>query len=160
VLGRLTDIGWGNRLRGFLADGAPDGPVPDDVFAAVIKVLSSWEWSQRPISVVAMPSGSRPQLVRSLAERLAQVGRLSYLGDLGYRSGRPGRQFNSAQRVQAIRSTLAMPAALGAAVAAAGGPVLLVDDRVDTGWTMTLGAAMLRHAGAPAVLPLALAVTS
>jgi ATP-dependent DNA helicase RecQ len=53
-----------------------------------------------------------------------------------------------------------MPAALGAAVAAAGGPVLLVDDRVDTGWTMTLGAAMLRHAGAPAVLPLALAVTS
>jgi ATP-dependent DNA helicase RecQ len=160
VLGRLTDIGWGNRLRGLLADGAPDGPVPDDVFAAVIKVLSSWEWSQRPISVVAMPSGSRPQLVRSLAERLAQVGRLSYLGDLGYRSGRPGRQFNSAQRVQAIRSTLAMPAALGAAVAAAGGPVLLVDDRVDTGWTMTLGAAMLRHAGAPAVLPLALAVTS
>ncbi|GAA3418048.1 RecQ family ATP-dependent DNA helicase [Streptosporangium vulgare] len=160
VLGRLTDIGWGNRLRGLLADGAPDGPVPDDVFAAVIKVLSSWEWAQRPVGVVAVPSGSRPQLVRSLAERLAQVGRLSYLGDLGYRSGPPGRQFNSAQRVQAIRGTLAMPAALGPAVAGAGGPVLLVDDLVDTGWTMTLGAAMLRHAGAPAVLPLALAVTS
>ncbi|MFF5112690.1 RecQ family ATP-dependent DNA helicase [Streptosporangium sp. NPDC000509] len=159
-LGRLTDIGWGNRLRGLLADGAPDGPIPDDVFAAVIKVLSSWEWAQRPVGVVAVPSGSRPQLVRSLAERLAQVGRLSYLGDLGYRSGSPGRQFNSAQRVQAIRGTLAMPAALGAAVAGAGGPILLVDDLVDTGWTMTLGAAMLRHAGAPAVLPLALAVTS
>ncbi|MGS2641996.1 RecQ family ATP-dependent DNA helicase [Streptosporangium sp. LJ11] len=160
ALGRLTDIGWGNRLRGLLADGAADGPVPDDVFAAVIKVLSSWEWAQRPVGVVAVPSGSRPQLVRSLAERLAQVGRLSYLGDLGYRSGPPGRQFNSAQRVQAIRGTLAMPAALGPAVAGAGGPVLLVDDLVDTGWTMTLGAAMLRHAGAPAVLPLALAVTS
>ncbi|MGJ6966849.1 RecQ family ATP-dependent DNA helicase [Streptosporangium sp. G11] len=160
ALGRLTDIGWGNRLRGLLTDGAPDGPVPDDVFAAVIKVLSSWEWGQRPVGVVAVPSGGRPQLVRSLAERLAQVGRLSYLGDLGYRSGPPGRQFNSAQRVQAIRGTLAMPAALGAAVAGAGGPVLLVDDLVDTGWTMTLGAAMLRHAGAPAVLPLALAVTS
>lgn len=160
VLGRLTDIGWGNRLRGLLADGASDGPVPDDVFAAVIKVLSSWEWGRRPVGVVAVPSGSRPQLVRSLAERLAQVGRLSYLGDLGYRSGSPGRQFNSAQRVQAIRGTLAMPAALGAAVAGAGGPILLVDDLVDTGWTMTLGAALLRHAGAPAVLPLALAVTS
>ncbi|MEU4405563.1 RecQ family ATP-dependent DNA helicase [Streptosporangium sp. NPDC023963] len=160
ALGRLTDIGWGNRLRGLLADGAADGPVPDDVFAAVIKVLSSWEWAQRPVGVVAVPSGSRPQLVRSLAERLAQVGRLSYLGDLGYRSGPPGRQFNSAQRVQAIRGTLAMPAALGPAVAGAKGPVLLVDDLVDTGWTMTLGAAMLRHAGAPAVLPLALAVTS
>jgi ATP-dependent DNA helicase RecQ len=160
ALGRLTDIGWGNRLRGLLAEGAPDGPVPDDVFAAVVKVLSSWEWTQRPIAVVAMPSAGRPQLVRSLAERLAQVGRLSYLGDLGYRSGPPGRQFNSAQRVQAIRGTLAMPSALGAAVAEAGGPVLLVDDRVDTGWSMTLAAAMIRHAGAPAVLPLALAVTS
>ncbi|MFI6455188.1 RecQ family ATP-dependent DNA helicase [Streptosporangium amethystogenes] len=160
VLGRLTDIGWGNRLRGLLADGASDGPIPDDVFAAMVKVLSSWEWAQRPVGVVAVPSSSRPQLVRSLAERLAQVGRLSYLGDLGYRSGPPGRQFNSAQRVQAIRGTLAMPSALGAAVASAQGPLLLVDDRIDTGWTMTLGAAMLRHAGAPAVLPLALAVTS
>ncbi|MEV4750467.1 RecQ family ATP-dependent DNA helicase [Streptosporangium amethystogenes subsp. fukuiense] len=160
VLGRLTDIGWGNRLRGLLADGASDGPIPDDVFAAMVKVLSSWEWAQRPVGVVAVPSSSRPQLVRSLAERLAQVGRLSYLGDLGYRSGPPGRQFNSAQRVQAIRGTLAMPSALGAAIASAQGPLLLVDDRIDTGWTMTLGAAMLRHAGAPAVLPLALAVTS
>ncbi|MGC5011771.1 RecQ family ATP-dependent DNA helicase [Streptosporangium sp. DT93] len=160
ALGRLTDIGWGNRLRALLAEGAPDGPVPDDVFAAVVTVLSSWEWGTRPVGVVAVPSSTRPLLVRSLAERLATVGRLTYLGDLGYRSGPPGRQFNSAQRVQAIRGTLAMPAALGAAVASAGGPVLLVDDLVDTGWTMTLGAAMLRHAGAPAVLPLALAVTS
>ncbi|MET9069548.1 RecQ family ATP-dependent DNA helicase [Streptosporangium sandarakinum] len=160
ALGRLTDIGWGNRLRGMLAENAPDGPVPDDVFAAVVKVLSSWEWDERPTAVVAMPSASRPLLVRSLAERLAQVGRLSFLGELGYRSGPPGRQFNSAQRVQAVRATLAMPSALGAAVAQAGGPVLLVDDRVDTGWSMTLGAAMIRHAGAPAVLPLALAVTS
>ncbi|WP_271220509.1 RecQ family ATP-dependent DNA helicase [Streptosporangium carneum] len=160
ALGRLTDIGWGNRLRGLLAEGAPDGPIPDDVFAAVVSVLSSWEWERRPVAVVAIPSATRPQLVRSLAERLAQVGRLSYLGDLGYRSGPPGRQFNSAQRVQAVRATLAMPSALSAAVAEAGGPVLLVDDRLDTGWTVTLAAAMLRHAGAPAVLPLTLAVTS
>ncbi|GIH90495.1 ATP-dependent DNA helicase RecQ [Planobispora siamensis] len=160
ALGRLTDIGWGNRLRGLLAEGVPDGPVPDDVFAAVVAVLSSWQWEQRPVAVVSVPSATRPQLVRSLAERLAQIGRLTYLGELGYRSGPPGRQFNSAQRVQAVRATLAMPSALSAAVAAAGGPVLLVDDHVDTGWTVTLAAAMLRHAGAPAVLPLALAVTS
>ncbi|MGW4422645.1 RecQ family ATP-dependent DNA helicase [Streptosporangium sp. NPDC004631] len=160
ALGRLTDIGWGNRLRGLLADGAPDGPVPDDVFAAVVEVLASWEWASRPVAVVAVPSATRPRLVRSLTERLAQVGRLAYLGDLGYRSGPPGRQFNSAQRVQAVRATLAMPSALADAVAKADGPVLLVDDRADTGWTLTLAAAMLRHAGAPAVLPLVLAVTS
>jgi ATP-dependent DNA helicase RecQ len=37
--------------------------------------------------------------------------------------------------------------------------VLLVDDWIDTGWTMTLAARLLRQAGAPAVLPLALATT-
>jgi ATP-dependent DNA helicase RecQ len=40
------------------------------------------------------------------------------------------------------------------------GPVLLVDDRVDTGWTLTVAARALRHAGAPAVLPFALATIS
>jgi ATP-dependent DNA helicase RecQ len=40
------------------------------------------------------------------------------------------------------------------------GPVLVVDDRVDTGWTMTVAAKLLRDAGAPAVLPFALATTS
>jgi ATP-dependent DNA helicase RecQ len=45
-------------------------------------------------------------------------------------------------------------------VAGLGGPVLLVDDRVDTGWTVTIAAKLLREAGAPAVLPLVLAVTA
>jgi ATP-dependent DNA helicase RecQ len=38
--------------------------------------------------------------------------------------------------------------------------VLLVDDRIETGWTMTVATKLLREAGATAVLPLALAVTS
>lgn len=38
------------------------------------------------------------------------------------------------------------------------GPVLLVDDVVDSGWTMTVAARALRRAGAPEVLPLVLAV--
>ncbi len=53
-----------------------------------------------------------------------------------------------------------MPDALGAALAELDGPVLLVDDRIDTGWTMTVAAKLLREAGAPAVLPFALAVTT
>jgi len=158
ALGRLTDIGWGNRLRELF--NAPDGPMADDMFQAVVKVLSAWEWRERPVAVVSVPSSTRPQLVRGFAERLAQVGRLSYLGELGYRAGPPGQQFNSAKRVQAVRGTLAMPKELAAAVAACGGPVLLLDDRVDTGWTITLAAALIRHAGAPAVLPLVLATTS
>ncbi|MEO3873082.1 RecQ family ATP-dependent DNA helicase [Nonomuraea sp. B12E4] len=158
ALGRLTDIGWGNRLRELF--NGDDGPLPDDLFKAVVQVLAAWEWSARPVAVVNVPSAARPTLVRGFAERLAQIGRLSYLGELGYRAGSPGQQFNSAKRVQAIRGTLAMPKELAASIASCGGPVLLVDDRVDTGWTMTLAAALVRHAGAPAVLPLALATTS
>jgi ATP-dependent DNA helicase RecQ len=44
--------------------------------------------------------------------------------------------------------------------AAMDAPVLLVDDQIDTGWTMTVAAALLRDAGAPAVLPLALATVT
>ncbi|TMR11552.1 DEAD/DEAH box helicase [Nonomuraea turkmeniaca] len=158
ALGRLTDIGWGNRLRELFH--GDDGPMADDMFAAVVRVLSAWDWRERPVAVVNVPSASRPKLVHSFAERLAQVGRLTYLGELGYRAGSPGQQFNSAKRVQAVRGTLAMPKELSVSIAQCGGPVLLVDDRVDTGWTMTLAAALVRHAGAPAVLPLALATVS
>ncbi|ETK32241.1 RecQ family ATP-dependent DNA helicase [Microbispora sp. ATCC PTA-5024] len=158
ALGRLTDIGWGTRLRDLLA--APDAPVPDDVFAAVVDVLKSWDWERRPVGVVSVPSATHPLLIGSLTERLAQVGRLERLGELGYRAGAPARRHNSAQRVAAVRATLAMPREVAARIAGAGGPVLLVDDRVDTGWTLALAAAQIRHAGAPAVLPLTLATTT
>jgi hypothetical protein len=53
-----------------------------------------------------------------------------------------------------------VPDELRAALEEASGPVLLVDDRIESGWTMTVAAKLLREAGAPAVLPLALAVTT
>jgi ATP-dependent DNA helicase RecQ len=70
------------------------------------------------------------------------------------------RQHNSAQRLRSVERSLIVPDEVGAAVAAAGGPILLVDDRVETGWTMTVAARMLRQAGARAALPLVLAVPS
>ena len=45
-------------------------------------------------------------------------------------------------------------------VPAGAGPVLLVDDLTDTGWTLTMAARVLRAAGATDVLPFALAATS
>lgn len=41
-IGRLTDIGWGVKLRQLLADGAPDQAVPDNLFNAVLQVLAAW----------------------------------------------------------------------------------------------------------------------
>ncbi|OLF16685.1 RecQ family ATP-dependent DNA helicase [Actinophytocola xanthii] len=159
ALGRLTDVGWGNRLRTLLAVDAPDEPVPDDVIEGCVAVLASWEWAARPVAVVAMGSVSRPKLVSSLGERISTIGRLPLLGELGVRpSGE--RQANSARRLAQVWRSLEVGPELVDRLSTVDGPVLLVDDRVDTGWTMTVAAKLLRDAGASAVLPFALATTS
>jgi ATP-dependent DNA helicase RecQ len=161
VVGRLTDIGWGLRLRELLAEGAPDQPVSDDLFKAVVQVLAAWDWGQRPVAVVTVPSRTRPGLISALGERIAVTGRMAWLGSLDYLGEAPtGRQHNSARRLAALAASLTVPESLRAALAGTEGPVLLVDDLVDTGWTMTYAARLLRQSGAEAVLPLALAVTN
>ena len=129
----------------------------------MVQVLASWNWKQRPTAVVAMPSRSRPALITSLGQRIAAIGRLPYLGALGYATedGPGARRHNSAQRLATLWRALVVPEDLREALASHGdGPVLLVDDQIDTGWTMTVAAMRLSDAGAPAVLPLALAVTT
>jgi ATP-dependent DNA helicase RecQ len=171
ALGRLSDIGWGNRLRPMLAPQAPDGPVPDDVAKAVVGVLADWArgpggWAPgapdgrpRPAGVVTVASRTRPQLINSLGARIAEIGRLPLLGAVEYvGDALPGSRSNSAQRLKALDGALAVPPALASALAEAQGPVLLVDDYTETGWTLAVAARMLRRSGAQGVLPLVLAV--
>ncbi|MGB0961649.1 MAG: RecQ family ATP-dependent DNA helicase [Mycobacterium sp.] len=157
VLGRLTDLGWGARLRKLLDHD--DAEVPEDVVRAAVKVLASWNWAVRPTAVMALDSDTHPLLISSLASKLAELGRLTDLGTLRYApERRPVTAANSAYRVAALHRAWSAPDEdLGSA---AGGPVLLVDDRTDTGWTLTMAARVVRAAGAPEVLPLALAATS
>ncbi|MEU4728574.1 DEAD/DEAH box helicase [Streptomyces sp. NPDC023588] len=172
ALGRLSDIGWGNRLRPLLSEQAADGPVPEDVLAAVVTVVADWARSPggwagggpdamaRPVGVVAMPSRTRPQLVASLAGGLARIGRLPLLGSLAYTEqagDHAPHRSNSAQRLRALAASFTVPEELAAALAATPGPVLLVDDYTDSGWTLAVGARLLRGAGADRVLPLVLA---
>ncbi|MFJ3622548.1 RecQ family ATP-dependent DNA helicase [Streptomyces iakyrus] len=171
ALGRLSDIGWGNRLRPMLAPQAPDGPVPDDVAKAVVDVLADWargpggwapgapEAGPRPAGVVTVASRTRPQLIGSLGARIAEIGRLPLLGSVEYTGdAHSGSRSNSAQRLKALDGALAVPPALASALAEARGPVLLVDDYTETGWTLAVAARMLRRSGAQGVLPLVLAV--
>ncbi|MEU3275513.1 RecQ family ATP-dependent DNA helicase [Saccharomonospora sp. NPDC006951] len=159
TVGRLTDVGWGTRLRELVGPHATDGPVPESLLQACVAVLASWDWEQRPVAVAGIGSHTRPQLVHSLAEKLASVGRLDFAG-MFEASGPPPRRANSAQRLADLWARLVIPDDLAARARALTGPVLLVDDLVDTGWTMTLASRMLRNAGVPAVLPFALAATS
>ena len=153
ALGRLSDIGWGTRLRALL--GGPDTALPEPVLRALVEVLKGWGWEQRPTGIVAVPSRAHPLLVGTLASRLGEVGRLPVLGTLELlRDTAPGGRSNSAQRLRAVHGAFAVPPSM----VLDGSPVLLVDDRVDTGWTLTEAARVLREAGAGPVLPLVLAV--
>jgi ATP-dependent DNA helicase RecQ len=161
VIARMSDIGWGGQLRQLLHETAPDKPVPDELVAAAVKVLKGWEWDQRPVAVVAVPSVRRPVLVASLADRLAEIGRLENLGSLEtLRSDDvPVSQSNSAQRVRALAGSFRLAARQLRAVAGLGdSPILLVDDTIGTGWTMAIAGRELRLAGVSEVLPFALAL--
>ncbi|MBO0825400.1 MAG: RecQ family zinc-binding domain-containing protein, partial [Actinobacteria bacterium] len=165
ALGRLTDLGWGARLRALLSEENPDADVPDDVVAAVVEVLAGWQWGERPAAIASLPSLSRPQLVGSLARQIAAIGRLPDLGPLALGDQAAadavgsGRQHNSAQRLRAVWHRHQVPAAMRARLGQLTGPVLLVDDQIITGWTMTIAAMRLREAGTRGVLPFVLATS-
>lgn len=155
ALGRLTDIGWGNRLRELFAAGDTD--VPADMVDAVVKVLAAWDWAARPAGVVTIGSRSRPRLVGTFGRRIAEIGRLPYLGELVPVGEPVPRRHNSAQRLRSVWNSLALPEPVAVATKEAAGPLLLIDDRIETGWTMTVATRLLREAGAQAILPLTLA---
>ena len=127
----------------------------------IVQVLAAWGWAERPAAVVAVGSHTRPGLVLDTARRIASIGRLEFLGVVepaGAPDQRQAPRGNSAQRLRQVSDGFVVGEELAAAVAACPGPVLVVDDFVDTGWTMTVVARLLRRAGAGAVLPFALAV--
>lgn len=169
VLARLTDLGWGGALRELFAAGSPDRAVDPAMLQACVQVLREWSgaeggtpWSGvgRPAAVVSIPSRSKPQLVESLAQGIAGIGRMPYLGQLQPQHGGPtgARGGNSAYRLAGVWDRLVVGPDLAQALAGTGGqPVLLVDDLIDSRWTMTVSALALRQAGVGAVLPLALA---
>ena len=159
ALARLSDLGWGPRLRGLLSADPVASP---ELLGACVPVLAQWGWSRRPAGVVAMPSRRHGTLVTSLAHGIAEIGRLPFLGALdlarGGPAGEPGG--NSAFRLASVWERFAVGPDLADALATIEGPVLLVDDLADSRWTLTIAARALRLAGAPAVLPFTLALSN
>ncbi|MGZ8744897.1 MAG: RecQ family ATP-dependent DNA helicase [Nocardioides sp.] len=152
AVARLTDLGHGQALRALFAQG--DVGVPDPLARAVVEVIGDWQ--PAPDAIAYVESTTRPTLGRDLAEGLSR-----YLGipvcarfAIVDPTVGPGRgSANSAQRVAAVTRRFAVQGDVPA------GRVLLVDDLVVTGWTLTLASRALREAGATAVLPLALGVS-
>jgi ATP-dependent DNA helicase RecQ len=131
----------------------------------MVNVLKEWaaetQWSGvgRPVGIVTIESRTRPRLLASLAEGVAQIGKLPIAGSVHrVRDDAHAGPSNSAWRLRAVHEAFDLGPELRERLADCPGPVLLVDDYVDSGWTMTVAARLLRQAGAPAVLPLTLAL--
>jgi ATP-dependent DNA helicase RecQ len=107
------------------------------------------------VGVVGVGSRTRPHQLAHLARRIAEIGRLQLLGTAEPVGPRPAPSANSAQRLAAVWDGFTVPD-----LTDVHGPVLLVDDVLDSGWTATVVARLLRRAGAPAVLPFALALAA
>ncbi len=147
ALAFADDAAWSDAINA-LGDG--DGPVSAEIADAMVAVLGRWRHSwERPVAVVPMPSRQRPQLIRSLAEHLAAVGKLPLVDALEI-SGPPApSDVASAARASALLGSMRL--ADGARLPP--GPALLVDDTYRSGWTATVAAALLTEAGATSVLP-------
>jgi ATP-dependent DNA helicase RecQ len=158
AVARLTDLGWGQRLRAWLR--SEDAPAPSELLRACVPILRDWGWAQRPVAVAMVPSRTRPLLVESVARGLAEMGHLEWLGALDLVDGGPVGEAggNSAFRLAGVWGRIAVGESLRSAAGRLDGPVLLVDDVASSRWTITVAAQALRAAGAPAVLPFVLAL--
>lgn len=152
ALAFADDPGWADALLPLFL--APDGPAPQSVLDGVVGVLGRWRhrWGARPVAVVPMPSARHPQLVHSVASHVAAVGRLPLVDALRLAGPTPGADVASGAKVAALCDALV----LRPEVAVPAGPLLLIDARYRSGWSVTVAAALLREAGATAVLPLVL----
>lgn len=161
VKGRISGVAEGRAIA-FADDPAwaeslatlwrRDQPAPEEILAASVAVLSRWarEW-QRPTAVVPMPSRRYPQLIRSVAEHLARVGKLPLVEALEVSGPPPRDETTSATRVTDLLAGMRARPEVELS-----GPVLLVDDTIRTRWTVTVAAQLLGIAGASEVLPMAI----
>ncbi len=151
ALAFADDPGWTDALSRL---AGRDGALPGELADGLVDMLRHWrtQWAQRPVAIVPMPSRTRPQLVRAIAEHLGGVGNLAVIDALKCHGPRPPADAASAARVSALFGGLS----LDPTVPIPNGAVFLVDDTYRSGWTMTVAAGLLRDAGASAVLPVVL----
>ncbi len=148
------DAGWGGLVR---KGKFHDGRFADELVEACVNLFREWNPQVGPTWVTCIPSLRHPNLVPDFAARLAAALNLPFHIVLAKTDHRPEQKTmaNSIQQAHNIDGSLAicvdrLPRR---------GPVLLVDDMVDSRWTFTVAAWLLRTHRGGEVWPLALAQT-
>lgn len=144
------DAGWGGLVRW---GKYHDGKFADDLVGACVKMVREWNLQPEPTWVTCVPSLRHPDLVPNFAKRLAAALGLPFYMAIAKTDDRPEQKTmaNSTQQARNIDGSLALN---GQPVPQ--GPVILVDDIVDSRWTLTVAAWLLRTSGSGDVYPVAL----
>jgi ATP-dependent DNA helicase RecQ len=151
ALCRWGDAGWGSMVR---TGKYRDGKFPDELLAACQELFGRWAPQPAPEWVTCIPSRRHPDLVPDFARRLARTLGLPFVSALATTDDRPEQKAMS-NSVQQARN---LDGAIGVVPhAVRNGPVLLVDDMVDSRWTLTVAAWLLRSNGSGPVWPFVLA---
>ncbi len=153
VLSRWGDPGWGHVV---VADKG-GGRFRDTLVDAATEMLRDrWRPTPPPDWVACVPSLKRPNLVPDYATRLARK-----LG-LPFEEAVLKVKDNDEQKAQQNRyhQCRNLDGVFEVSDKVRPGPVLLVDDVVDSGWTLTVVSILLRRAGSGPVWPMALASAS
>ena len=161
ALSHWSDPGLAESVRRARGDRGGRATFPDELLdVAVALIEARWRPRPAPAWITAVPSLRRPRLVRDFAERLsARLGLPFHPVVAKLCETRPQRELsNSHHQAQNLSGAFVVHAAHLAEVL--GGqdhaPVLLVDDVVESRWTLTVVTALLREAGAGPVYPLVL----
>lgn len=145
------DAGWGHLVR----DGKyADGRFCDELVSASAQLVKDWNPEPAIAWVTCVPSLRRPDLLPDFARRLAAALGLPFAPSLAKTDERPEQKSraNSTQQARNVDGALRL---VGEALPP--GPVLLVDDVVDSRWTLTVSTWLLLQGGVPTVWPMALA---
>ena len=154
VLSMWGDAGWGSLVR----KGKHNGQFSDELVAASVELIQKWALEPAPEWVTCIPSLRHPSLVPSFAKRVAKAMGLPFHLVLEKTDDRPAQKTmaNSLQQAANLDGSIAVVAA----AKISSGPVLLVDDMVDSKWTLTVAAYLLTSNGSGLVYPMTLASTA
>ncbi|MGX1957441.1 RecQ family ATP-dependent DNA helicase [Serratia proteamaculans] len=153
VLSRWGDAGWGRTV----ADNKHAGRFSDELVEAMVEMIQQrWHPNPAPQWVCSVPSRTHPELVPDFARRLAARLGLPFVDAVSkVRNNQPQKgQQNRFHQCRNLDGAFEVNQPLHNA------PVLLVDDIVDSGWTLTVIAALLQQVGSGMVYPVALASSS
>lgn len=147
------DAGWGGLVR---RGKYQDKRFSDELVTACVQMVREWNPQPKPTWVTCVPSLRHPNLVPDFAQRLAAALGLPFHMVMVKTDDRPEQKTmaNSTQQARNIDGSLGLNAQ-----PVPRGPVILVDDMVDSRWTLTVSAWLLRKAGSGEVWPMVLAQT-